>query len=279
MKRHRIEFAGALYHVTQRGNNRERIFRDDADKLHFLEELETSKLRFDFNLYGYTFLDNHYHLLMQTWDDPLHKIMHRVNFMHSRYFNRRYNRSDHLYGDRYGAELIRDERRLWAVLRYIHWNPVRAGLCREVTGYRWSSDADYRNNRVGLVDIDFILDSLAKSRTDALKLYVRLMSVQDDAEFEQTRSGGHGSLKEMILTKEQPVKKRPPRKTLDEILLQTGIADSEFHLIKRGSRNRNLKPYKQAYVETAQKNGYTLKEIGSNINLSDAAVYKLLTVN
>ena len=74
MERKRVEFPGAFYHVIQRGNNRENIFRSDTDKRRYLNHLVELKYIFDFKLLGYVLMDNHYHLLVQTGEDPLHKI-------------------------------------------------------------------------------------------------------------------------------------------------------------------------------------------------------------
>ena len=128
MERRRIEYPGAFYHAIQRGNNRENIFLSDTDKSSYLNHLIELKKKFDFILLGYVLMDNHYHLLLQTGDDPLHKIIFRQNMYYSRYFNKTHNRSGHLYGDRYKASLVQDERYAFAVLRYIHWNPVKAGI-------------------------------------------------------------------------------------------------------------------------------------------------------
>ncbi len=124
MERRRIEFPGAYYHVMQRGNNRERIFRKNSDKSCYLDNLAELRDNFQFQLFGYVLMDNHYHLLLRTGEEPLNKIMFRQNMFYSRYFNKAHKRSGHLYGDRYKASLIQDERYLFAVLRYIHLNSV-----------------------------------------------------------------------------------------------------------------------------------------------------------
>jgi len=103
LNRRRVEYPGAFYHVIQRGNNRENIFLNDTDKSLYLNHLVELKKKFDFILLGYVLMDNHYHLLLQTGEDPLHKIIFRQNMYYSRYFNKEHNRSGHLYGDRYKA--------------------------------------------------------------------------------------------------------------------------------------------------------------------------------
>ncbi len=146
MRRHRIEYDGAVYHVIQRSSNREMIFGKVSDKECFIDLLAGYKKKLGFRLFGYVLMDNHYHLLLQTGAIPLSKIMQRINFRYSKFFNQKYNRHGHVFGGRYKAGLVQDESYLFAILRYIHQNPVQAGICKQVNDYKWSSDPAYRKN-------------------------------------------------------------------------------------------------------------------------------------
>ncbi len=271
--RRRIEFPGAFYHVTQRGNNRERIFRKDKDKKCYLDNLVELRDKYQFQLYGYVLMDNHYHLLLRAGEEPLQKIMFRQNMYYSRYFNKTHRRSGHLYGDRYKASLIQDERYLFAVLRYIHLNPVKAGLCPTPAVYKWSSDNCYRSNRRGKVDIDFILNILSPDRNIAIQEYIRLMQIEDEVNYDSYKYIGDDTYKD----KWEEKKVQEIRKPLDEILKETGVNADDFHLIKAGSRKRHLSSFKTAYIAEAVRQNYTYNEIGSNINISAAAVAKYHT--
>lgn len=270
--RYRIEYKGAFYHVTQRGNNREKILKKDTEKVLLLQKLEEFAEMLDFSLFGYVVMDNHYHLLLQANEDPLSKIMHRLNNYYSRSYNTAYNRSGHVFGGRYKASLIQDESYLFAVLRYIHWNPVKAGICSSPADYSWSSDRLYRKNNRGWVNIDFLLNILHSDRKRALKEYIKLMQINDEGDYEKDSIIGDKAFISSIKQKKEQVQ----RKELDEILWETGISDIDFKLIKKGSRKRHLAFYKTAYVQEALKHQYTYKEIGENIGISDAAVYKLV---
>ena len=94
----RLEFNGAIYHVIKRGNNRSYIFQEKEDKESFLLYLETAKQDGGFSLLGYVLMDNHYHLMIQTTEKPLHKIMQRVNNQYSKNYNKRHHRTDHVFG-------------------------------------------------------------------------------------------------------------------------------------------------------------------------------------
>ncbi|MDY6826628.1 MAG: transposase [Bacillota bacterium] len=273
MERRRIEFPGAFYHVTQRGNNRENIFRKPGDKKYYLKKLSDLKDKFDFRLLGFVLMDNHYHLLLQAGKDPLHKIIFRQNMYYSRYFNRTHNRSGHLYGGRYKAALIQDDRYLFAVLRYIHWNPVRAGICRHPEEYKWSSELFYRRNDSGFVDIDFILNIISANRKTALAGYIAQMKVEEDTDFAKAKYiGDRDFIDEVDPNRNKKKKKRTERKPLDDILWETVIDENDFLLIKTGSRKRRLVPYKKEYIQKAVEQGYSYHEIGQNIKLTASAV-------
>lgn len=270
----RVEYAGAIYHVIQRGNNREYIFDLDEDKLFLLREVEKRKVNTGFLLYGYVVMGNHYHLVLQTGEYPLSKVMHFINGSYGRYYNLSRGRTGHVFEGRYKAIPVQDERYLLAVLRYVHRNPVVAGICRRVAGYRWSSDHFYRKNLKQFVDIDLLLDMLSNDRKKAITQYIDFMEQEDALDYEKLDALGDDT----FTLQNRPPKEKPIRKNLEQILKETGISPLEFDLIKKGSRKRNLIPYKAAYVREAIKYQYTLKEIGANIGISSVAVAKLMSV-
>ena len=122
----RIEYPGALYHITSRGNERKKIFLEDADKIKFLEILEDYHNRFNILIHSYILMDNHYHLVVETPKGNLTKIMHGVNGRYTGSFNRKYRRSGHLFQGRYKGILVDKDAYLVQLSRYVHLNPVRA---------------------------------------------------------------------------------------------------------------------------------------------------------
>ncbi len=276
MERKRIEYPGAFYHVNQRGNNRELIFHSDADKSRYRNHLVELKKKFDFKLLGYVLMDNHYHLLIQSGEDPLHKIIFRQNMYYSRYFNKTHNRSGHLYGGRYKASLIQDERYAFSVLRYIHWNPVKAGLTDTSEKYPWSSDIYYRKNQSYEVDIDLLLNTINPSnRQIAIEQYIRMMRIEEDVQYDTEKVIGDEDFVDSFnnLTEGEPEDQiKLTRRPLDDILKAECNTEQDFKLIKAGSRKRCFAPIKARYIAEAVKDGYSYREIGSNINISDSAV-------
>ncbi len=271
----RMEYVGGFYHVIARGNNREYIFSDEEDKGYFIKIVKDALFP-DYQLYGYVLMDNHYHLLIQRHKKELHIFMHQINNKYSKYFNYKYKRFGHVFQNRYKAILVQDERYLLSLLRYIHRNPVRAGICRDVTDYKWSSNFFYERNRRTFVNIDLVLDMLSPDRNMAIEKYMELMKIdeEDKIDYEKEKLIGDEAYKIMLSSRSM----KPDKKRLDEILSDACPTIEDFELIKKGSRKRELTKYKIEYIQNAIKANYGQKEIGNNINISDTAVRKLLNV-
>ena len=135
----RLEYPGAVYHVTSRGNQGHPIFRDDEHRKEFLEIIAATGRRYNWLCHAYCLMDNHYHLVVETPDGNLSKAMRQVNAVYTQYFNRREQTAGHLFQGRYKAILIQKDSHLLEVIRYVLLNPVRAGLARTAGDFRWSS--------------------------------------------------------------------------------------------------------------------------------------------
>jgi putative transposase len=135
----RLEFEGAFWHVTSRGNERKDIFREDRDRLLFLSLLAAAVKRFRWRLHEYCLMTNHYHLVIETPFRTLAKGMHWLNSEYVRIFNKRYERVGHLFQGRYKGILVDEQNYLDEVRRYTVLNPVRAGMVADPAEYRWSS--------------------------------------------------------------------------------------------------------------------------------------------
>jgi len=144
----RVEFPGALYHLTARGNNKDEIFLNDDDRLCFLElfgqEIEQQR----WICYAYCLMDNHYHLLVETPEGNLVNGMRRLNGRYTQTFNRRHGHVGHVFQGRYKSILVEKDAYLFELSRYIVLNPVRAGMVEVPEAYAWSS----YQSAVGLTD-------------------------------------------------------------------------------------------------------------------------------
>lgn len=170
----RIEFPGALYHVTARGNERKPIVRDDLDRELWLQGLERVVFRFSWFVYAYCLMGNHFHLLLETPVPNLARGMRELNGVYAQGFNRRHRRFGHVFGGRYSGLLVQKERHLLEGCRYVVLNPERVAAPHETyERYRWSS---YRAT-AGLVSApDFlacerVLELFSDDRGQALRSY------------------------------------------------------------------------------------------------------------
>jgi len=169
----RIEFDGALYHVTSRGDGQEDIYLDDEDRKIYLEVLRDVCERFNWIVHAYCLMANHYHLLIETPDGNLSKGMRQLNGVYTQRFNRKINRVGHVLQGRYKAIIVQKESYLLELSRYIVLNPVRAQMVRSAKDWPWSS---YRAT-AGFIKTDkwltvnWILLSFSQKKTEAVKLY------------------------------------------------------------------------------------------------------------
>ncbi|MBI5622323.1 MAG: transposase [Elusimicrobia bacterium] len=138
----RVEFDGAFYHVLDRGISKQEIFADEADYLFFLQLMGQAHQRSGFTFHAYCLMPNHYHLLIETPISGLSEGMRRINGLYAQRFNYRHDRVGHLFQDRFKSYVV-DTNAYWLSLsRYIHQNPVRAGMVPHPWEYRWSSCQD-----------------------------------------------------------------------------------------------------------------------------------------
>ncbi|HAG50262.1 MAG TPA: addiction module toxin RelE [Deltaproteobacteria bacterium] len=135
----RIEYPGAIYHITSRGNNKAPIFKDDHDRESFLNTVRHVNKRYNWLCHAYCLMDNHYHLIIETPDGNLSQGMRQLNGVYTQLFNKRYGRVGHIFQGRYKAILIQKESHLLEVCRYVVLNPIRARSVNNIEEWKWSS--------------------------------------------------------------------------------------------------------------------------------------------
>lgn len=185
----RIEFPGAVYHVTSRGDRRESIFVDDHDRRGFLDTVAQALSRFDAEILAYCLMSNHYHFVLHTRQANLSLLMRQINGVYTQAFNRQHNKVGHLFQGRFKAILVDREAYLLEVCRYVELNPVRARMVKNPEAWAWSS---YRAH-VGLADSPAWLDTdglygyllahtprSAAERRRAANRYARLVAAARD---------------------------------------------------------------------------------------------------
>jgi len=139
----RIHYPGLIYHVINRGNNRQMIFFEDADYQLYLNLLYRYKKKYQFKLFCYCLMANHIHLLIKVGEKGnISQIMQAITNAHTRHYHFKYHTSGHVWQGRFKSPIIGDDQYLLTVMQYIEQNPIRAGMVRQSSDYRWSSYHD-----------------------------------------------------------------------------------------------------------------------------------------
>lgn len=186
----RLVFAGATYHVTGRGNNGERIFNDDADRYAYLVLLAKTMRVMAARLFAYALMSNHVHLVLQTTAANISATIHRLHGPYAAYYNRQHGRNGHLFGRRFYSELVEEDAYLLELTRYVHLNPVRAGLAAHPKDYPWTSYGLYMSHsNQSLVDIGVILELLGSDLSRSRMAYATFV----DGEITSKQTGGVSS--------------------------------------------------------------------------------------
>ena len=180
----RLELAGALYHVTARGDGREDIFHTDEDRVAWLETLaEVFCKRFNWVCHAYCQMTNHYHVLIETPDANLSKGMRQLNGVYTQRVNRTHGRVGHVFQGRFKAVLVDKDNYLLELSRYVVLNPLRAKMVRRLDQWQWSSYLATcgQATKPDWLQVDFILAQFAAHRARAIAKYVSF--VHEGAKF------------------------------------------------------------------------------------------------
>ncbi len=192
----RITFPGAFYHVTSRGNEQKAIFKSKRDREKFLEYLQSATEHYNSLIHTFCLMGNHYHLLLETPSANLPQIMRHINGAYTAYFNAKRARRGHLFQGRYKAILVDKDSYAKALSRYIHLNPVRAGMVKTPGAYPWSSYNAY----IGKSEVhewlqrDFILAYFGKNAATAQKRYRQFVRALVGHEYESPLAVAKGTL-------------------------------------------------------------------------------------
>ena len=162
-----------IYHCILRGINKQEIFLDKQDYLKFKKEIKTTKEIFSYKLYSYVLMSNHIHLQIKDEKDNLSKIMQSIQIRYADYFNKKYNRVGHLFQDKFKSQCVESEYYILNLQRYIHQNPIKAGI-GTIEGYLWSSYREYINqNKEELVDKEEIFKLFSEKEEKVIKKFIQ----------------------------------------------------------------------------------------------------------
>ncbi len=168
-----------IYHIVLRGSNRQTIFEDEEDAIRFLETLQTYMDTSGYKIYAYCLMGNHVHLLLKEEREELGIIMRRIGASYVYWYNWKYQRCGHLFQDRYKSEAVEDYKYFLTVLRYIHRNPLKAGIVKDIAEYKWSSYSEYTGNRK-ITDTDFALKLFNEDKDKAIASFKEFHKTTND---------------------------------------------------------------------------------------------------
>lgn len=271
----RIEYPGAFYHVMCRGNNGEYVFTGE-EKPEYIRLIAKYKERYKFKIYAYCIMDNHVHLLIEAGDVPISKIMQGIQQSFTQYYNKKYNRTGHVFQQRYKAQLCDKERYLWQLIRYIHYNPVEAGF-KQGLDYKWSSHRSYITGKNdNLVEVNFILSMLSNNPAVAQNEYKNFMNIKLDTvsiEDYQAVSEPENESKSLVINN---------RKTRLEVIINEVCKEAEVSMenILRRTKIQKYSDVRKAIVRLSEKySDISNKELAKKLNLPPSMISKIISGN
>ncbi len=284
----RIEFKDALYHVITRGNQKQNVFQNSDDFSRYLTILSAYKERCGFILHSYALMSNHVHILIETPKVALSKIMQGINQSYTMYFNRKYGTAGHLFQGRYKAILCDRDRYQLSLVKYIHLNPVRAGIVEAPEEYLWSSHQYYLlpDDEAGIVDTESVLGMFSEDKEAAYCLYIAFM----EANISIPREDVYRTVEQRILGDEHFVEKvrketdlkvqtrrRHREYALEEIAgAIEGVYGISLEEIRSISKSHRLSRGKVMMSLVAHEYGYKGREIAEFIHKDPVVVTRHL---
>jgi len=262
----RLEFEGALYHITSRGNARESIFLDNGDRARFLEILGDVVDRFGWICHAYCLMTNHYHFLIETPDADLSHGMHLLNGVYTQWFNHRHDRVGHLFQGRFKAILVEKDTHLLELVRYVVLNPIRAKTVRSVRDWPWSS---YRATAgqaeaPGFLTIGWILSQIDLDPERAVRAYRRFVQQGRGIHvWDELRAGsllGTDGFVDQLrpLLKEKPVD--PEYRKRERFAARPSLEELFGDVTDKATRNERI-------YQAVRVHHYTLREVGDHVGL------------
>ena len=273
MSRHiRIEYPGAIYHITSRGNARESVYLCDKDRQIFLDILSDTVEDHNLTLHSYCLMDNHYHLLVETPDGNLSRAMRQLNGIYTQRFNWRYKRCGHVFQGRYKSVLVERDSYLLELCRYIALNPVRARIVKLPEDYMWSSHRAVAGLEEPLrcLSLTWILSNFSTDSSNAAAMYQKFV-MEGIGKPTVIPENGIAIGGESYL---QQIQDMASGSGLEHSRRERYLGRPELGSIFNGiedTKGRNRAIYK-AYVE----NAYTQREIAAYLGISCVTVSRVI---
>ncbi len=273
----RIEFEGAIYHITSRGNEKKDIFLGDEDRILFLKILREVKEKFNWLCHAYCLMSNHYHLIIETPEGNLSRGMRYLNGTYTQLYNKRHSRTGHLLQGRYKSILIEKESYLLEVCRYVVLNPVRAGLTDSPDGWRWSSygaTVGYESKPLYLTT-DWILGQFSSDLIEARNRYIEFVNngIRKESIWREVRGqtflGGKVFIEKYARLKQgkEDIKEIP---RIQRYLERPSLEEMFSEKIRC-----NKKEMHRCIIEAIKKYGYYQSDIAKFLNVHSSTISRI----
>jgi REP element-mobilizing transposase RayT len=272
----RIEYSGAVYHVTSRGNERGRIFHSDYDRKLFLTILEKVTERFHWLCHVYCLMDNHYHLIVETPEGNLSAGMRQLNGVYTQASNRINGRVGHIFQGRFNAVLVQKETHLLEACRYVVLNPVRAKVADSPENWKWSSyraTAGMEKPHECLV-VDWVLVQFDENRQEAERKYREFIKagIGEESIWEKVKRRGFLGDEEFT---ERLGKHLVGKKDLVEIpRIQRHADRPSLGTLFKGVKD--IEERNRLIAEAVEKHGYRQSEVAEHIGIHYSTVSKIV---
>jgi len=274
----RIEYDGAVYHVTSRGNDRKAIYRNDKDRAAFLDILADTNRKFNWLCHTYCLMNNHYHLIIETPDGNLSKGMRQLNGVYTQIYNRGHNRVGHVFQGRYKAILVEKESHLLEACRYVVLNPVRAKASTHPEQWQWSSyrAATGSAQPHPCLTTDWLLGQFGNHRQEAAQRYREFVEagIGQVTIWKQVKGQGILGKEDFVVRLSGYLKGQSDIQEIPKnqrFVNRPELADIFNQETKPGKKDRNNR-----IREAVEKHGYSQREIADYLNMHYSSISRLM---
>jgi putative transposase len=273
----RIEYPGAVYHLTSRGNGRENIFLKDTDRQSFMDILTSTVERHNWVCHAFCLMDNHYHLLIETPEANLSMGMRHLNGVYTQSFNRKHHRVGHIFQGRYKSILVQKDTHLIELCRYVVLNPVRANMVKKPEEWKWSSynATAYGRNKPDFLTINWILGQFSLKKQNAQEKYHRFVNsgnLDQASPWERLTGqiffGNDGFIDSIkkLKTEDMKIKEFPRAQRYANRVMLSDLFEKTDSKLKRN----------EIIWEAHVKYGYKMKEIADHLSVHYTTISKVI---
>ncbi len=267
----RIDIKDYYYHIIARGQRKNPLFFSNKDFDFFIELLDKQLTKYDIKVYAFCLMKNHYHLLVKRNNDSLEKFFKNLHTKYAIYFNRKYKLVGHVFQGRYKSFIILNEKYLYALLKYIHNNPIKAKIVNRIGDYKYSSYNFYKNNKQSILKNIHQVNILNNRDKIRIEDYInnKEMYIGEEVQYKKIQKRKLGREKGISIEKRQEKKKiqKDYEKLCEKFSVNILIKDKKY------KRDKDRERYNKIIYQLERK-GYTKAEIARFFNVHKSTILR-----